>query len=182
MPRKPAPPKKPAKQRTKRPAVAPSDDPKVIQRICDLLSEGVPLRQILRENPGMPGPTVFYARLDPKSDQYSASTAELIARARVMGHDALAEECLQIANTPLEGSEITEDDKGTSVKRGDMLGHRKLQIETRLKLLAKWDPKRYGDKLAVGGADDLPPLKTVSDGDLLARIAALQAKVNGNQG
>ena len=28
-----------------------------------------------------------------------------------------------------------------------MLGHRKLQIETRLKLLAKWDPKRYGDKV-----------------------------------
>ncbi|HXD37446.1 MAG TPA: hypothetical protein VN624_12375, partial [Rhodanobacter sp.] len=31
-------------------------------------------------------------------------------------------------------------------RQEDMLGHRKLRIDTRLKLLAKWDPKRYGDK------------------------------------
>ena len=36
---------------------------------------------------------------------------------------------------------------GTETVVEDMLGHRKLQIETRLKLLAKWDPKRYGKKL-----------------------------------
>ena len=27
----------------------------------------------------------------------------------------------------------------------------KLRIETRLKLLAKWNPKKYGDKLALEG-------------------------------
>jgi hypothetical protein len=37
-----------------------------------------------------------------------------------------------------------------------MLGHRKLQIETRLKLLAKWDPKRYGDKLSLSGDKENP--------------------------
>jgi len=84
------------------------------------------------------------------------------ARARVTGFDAIAQEALIIADTPLEGIETTEDEKGTSIKRGDMLGHRKLQIETRLKLLAKWDPKRYGDKLAIGGADGLPSIKTES--------------------
>ena len=60
-----------------------------------------------------------------------------------------------------------------------MLGHRKLQVETRLKLLAKWDPKRYGEKLALGGADDLPPIKTMTDEQLAARVAALQRKVGG---
>jgi hypothetical protein len=32
-----------------------------------------------------------------------------------------------------------------------MLGHRKLQIETRLKLLACWDPKKYGNRTTLAG-------------------------------
>lgn len=90
-----------------------------------------------------------------------ANFAASIARARISGFDAIAAECLEIADTPLEGVETTTKPNGDiEEKRGDMLGHRKLQIETRLKLLAKWDPKRYGEKLAVGGADDLPAIKT----------------------
>lgn len=34
--------------------------------------------------------------------------------------------------------------------------HLKLRIDTRLKLLAKWDPKRYGDKQLVGSDPDNP--------------------------
>jgi hypothetical protein len=30
-----------------------------------------------------------------------------------------------------------------------MVEHRKLRIDTRLKLLAKWNPKKYGDKQAI---------------------------------
>jgi hypothetical protein len=37
-----------------------------------------------------------------------------------------------------------------------MLGHRKMQIETRLKLLACWNPKKYGNKVALGGDADNP--------------------------
>ena len=72
--------------------------------------------------------------------------AERIARARELGFDAIAEEALEIANTTVEGEtrKITED--GVEVTVADMLGHRKLQIETRLKLLAKWSPKRYGER------------------------------------
>jgi hypothetical protein len=39
-----------------------------------------------------------------------------------------------------------------------MLGHRKLRIETRLKLLACWNPAKYGTKVQVGG-DKENPLK-----------------------
>ena len=45
-----------------------------------------------------------------------------------------------------------------TVTEEDMLGHRKLQIETRLKLLAVWDPKRYGNKMQIGG-DGGDPIK-----------------------
>lgn len=136
-------------------AIAPSDDPVVIARICELLGEGVGLRTILREEPGMPAVTTFYTRLMKESAEFNPRTHELIAQARARGYDALAEECLLIANTPLEGQETTTDEKGTSIKKGDMLGHRKLQIETRLKLLAKWDPKRYGERLNMEHSGEL---------------------------
>lgn len=44
------------------------------------------------------------------------------------------------------------------------------------------NPRRYGDKVAVGGSDDLPPIKAASDEQLEARIAALQAKLNAKPG
>jgi hypothetical protein len=74
----------------------------------------------------------------------------MFARARLEGFDQIALDALRIADTQVEGVEITIDDMGkTTEKRSDMLGHRKLQVETRLKLLAKWDPKRYGDRVAL---------------------------------
>ena len=45
---------------------------------------------------------------------------------------------LEIADTPVEGSRTKTTDKGNEVTTEDMLGHRRLQVETRLKLLAKW--------------------------------------------
>ena len=83
-------------------------------------------------------------------------------RAREMGYDSLAEEALEISNTPHIGqkkvfsSGAGEDEDSMTVTEDDMLGHRKLQIETRLKLLAVWDPKRYGNKVQVGGDADNP--------------------------
>ena len=46
--------------------------------------------------------------------------------------------------------------KVVTIKKVDMLGHRKLQIETRLKLLAKFNPKKYGDKVVHSGDDENP--------------------------
>ena len=109
---------------------------------------------------------------DSRPEAVPATFSAEFAQARARGEDAIAADCLRIADTPLEGVEITTDEKGTTEKRGDMLGHRKLQIETRLKLLAKWNPKRYGDKVAVGGAEDLPPIKTDADPmDTARRVA-----------
>jgi hypothetical protein len=104
-------------------------------------------------------------------------------RARELGCHFLAEQCLQIADTPLEGVETTSKPGGiVEERRGDMLGHRKLQIDTRMRLIGKWAPKVYGDKLAIGGADDLPPvavvpldLSGVPLGELMTAIKARDA-------
>jgi len=124
--------------------------PELAAEICERLSNGEPLRQICRDE-HMPAWTAVYA--------WSAKDAELserIARAREMGFDAIAEETLLIADTPKWGTKETVGKDGSTVTREDMLGHRKLQIETRLKLLAKWDPKRYGDRIALAGDRENP--------------------------
>lgn len=83
--------------------------------------------------------------------------ASQYALAKEIGLDQLAEECLEIADAPLMGEEvITKADGGVEVRKGDMLGHRKLQIDTRLKLLSKLAPKKYGDLQQIehsGGVD-----------------------------
>ena len=127
------------------------------ERICAELSNGKPLRQICREM-GIDWSTVYGWR-----DRF-LDFGKRLQLARDMGEEAIAAECLEIADTPLEGVETTEeattvssvDDAGeltmqpatlTKTKRADMLGHRKLQIDTRLKLLAKWNPSKWGDKV-----------------------------------
>jgi hypothetical protein len=80
-----------------------------------------------------------------------ADLSTAIARARDIGYDALAEECLYIADNMHIGTKkvytsgAKEGEDSMTVTEEDMLGHRKLQIETRLKLLAKFNPKKYGE-------------------------------------
>lgn len=86
------------------------------------------------------------ARWMHADDQRSAR----VARAREAGCHALAEQCLQIADSPEFGIETTtKADGGVEEKRGDMLQHRRLRIETRMRLMGKWLPAIYGDKQQV---------------------------------
>lgn len=87
-----------------------------------------------------------------------------IAHAREVGYDALAEEALNIADTPVEGVRTeTAEDGAVKKTREDMLGHRKLQIDTRLKLLAKWNPKKYGDRQEVHHSGSVDLATTILD-------------------
>lgn len=141
----------------------------IADEICNRLSEGEPLRQICRDE-HMPAWRTVYDWIKADSE-----FAAHIAYARDLGFDAIAEEALEIANTPLVGEETEESNDGFKVKRGDMLGHRKLQIETRLKLLAKWSRKKYGEHIAteLTGADGGPV--QITDTERAAKITALLA-------
>ena len=116
---------------------------KLADEICLRISNGEPLRKICRDA-HMPGWVTVYNWMEKRP-----AFAERIARARVLGFDAIAEEALDIANTPVVGEEIEDDGEKVKVSKKDMLGHRKLQVETRLKLLAKWSPQKYGEKTSV---------------------------------
>lgn len=127
--------------------------------ICAEISEGKPLREICRER-GLAWSTIYQWRdAHPTFDV-------AIARARDMGMDAILEDTLFIANTPVVGVTKTHKADGSvEAKEEDMLGHRKLQIDTRLKLLAKWNPLKYGDKIeATLRGDPGAPVQLVVNG------------------
>ena len=126
-------------------------DPDIARRMCEQLSEGIPLREICRQE-GFPMWRTVYLWMSKDPELNTA-----IAHARDIGWDAMFEDCLRIADTPAMGEIVTDDGEKVTVKREDMLGHRKLQIETRMKMLAKFNPKRYGDKVVHAG-DDVNPV------------------------
>jgi hypothetical protein len=110
--------------------------------ILDCLSNGIPLAQAVKKV-GI-GLTTWY-----DWTYADAALAERFARARAAGHDIIATSTLEIAD---EQPPLTE--RG-SVDPG-FVAWQKNRIWTRLQLLAKWDPKRYGDKVTVGGDADNP--------------------------
>lgn len=148
----------------------------IANTICERISNGEPLKTMCRE-PGMPPWRTVYDWIRDKPDFAAA-----MERARELGADAIAAQCLEIADTPLTGEEITIRGKSKEIRKGDMLGHRKLQIETRLKLLAKWHPKKYGERTTLAGDPDAPlgagrPLENVSTETLHAALEKLGVKV-----
>lgn len=122
-------------------------DPDIAADICAHLSEGIPLREICSAA-GYPQWRTVYAWMERDPDLCAA-----IARARELGYDAIAEECLEIADDASD--DYTETEHGPRLN-AEHVQRSKLRIETRLKLLAKWNPKKYGERVALAGDADNP--------------------------
>ena len=75
--------------------------------------------------------------------------AARIAHARDLGYDAIAEDTLRIADDASNDymERLSEGEAAGYHFNGEHVQRSKLRIETRLKLLAKWSPKKYGDKV-----------------------------------
>ena len=117
--------------------------------VCEQIAKGVTMADICRQA-GMPDRQTIY--------DWSVADADFalrIARARDEGADVIAEQSLAIVDAPPERGPDGKIDAGS-------VAHAKLRAEHRLKLLAKWSPKKYGDKMAIGGADDLGPVQAVT--------------------
>jgi len=103
--------------------------PEVIQRLLDGIADGVTLRALCRED-GMPNWRTVYDWIEA-----DAELAAQVARARELGFDAIAEDVFDIADGTRAISEHVQLSK--------------MRIDTRLKLLACWNPKKYGSKATV---------------------------------
>jgi hypothetical protein len=103
--------------------------PEVEELIIEGLTDGVPLRVLCRQDDIPSWRTVYdWMNADP-------SFASRVAYARDLGFEALAEDILNIADDTPAVSENVQLSK--------------MRIDTRLKLLACWSPKRYGTKQTV---------------------------------
>jgi hypothetical protein len=111
------------------------------------ISDGKTLREFCRQE-GNPSPATVYAWID-KDQEF----ARRFARARELGEDAIAQECLAIADDASNDWETRKNKKGEEyiAPNPEMVLRSRLRVETRLKLLAKWNPKKYGDRLDVNG-------------------------------
>lgn len=98
--------------------------PELVMAVCEDVANGKTLTQAAAER-GTSGAAVRY-HLMKDADLFSHS-----ARAREIGCDAIADECIKIADDPeLDAAE------------------KRVRIDTRIRLIGKWS-QRYSDKLMV---------------------------------
>ena len=130
--------------------------------IVSRLSKGEPLAVICRDE-WLPCDDTVRNWADANAD-----FARDIARAREAGFDQIALDALAIADNTENDTKWVggEDGNERAVANSEWISRSKLRVETRLKLLAKWDPKRYGDKLDINNNHGVQD----SLADLMARI------------
>ena len=148
-----------------------------IEHILAEVSSGRSLWTVLEHDEGMPAHSTFW-----RWHMADEDLQDNLARARLNGVEVHMEKAVHIAENPQMGSVVTIkphfDKNGkmtgeiTEVRKEDMLGHRKLQIETLLKRAQMIAPRKYGPKLDLTTKGD----KIETDKDAVAvRAAALLA-------
>lgn len=131
-----------SKAPSKRPRGRPSKFTQAIaDELCRRVGAGETLASICREAHMPAVPTVNDWR---RADETFSSA---FGRARTEGFDAIAE---RLHHTARGKSAEEGGDSSGDVARD------KLIIDTDLKLLAKWDPRRYGDRLTHAGDPEQP--------------------------
>lgn len=127
------------------------DRSKAVPEICARMSGGESFASIRRDL-GIPRGT---------TDKWVAQVPEIKAAfqmARDEGYDAIADRLRETARGKGESTEDVQRDK--------------LIIDTDLKLLAKWDPRRYGDKVQLANHEGGELPSTHLSDDILMRIAS----------
>ncbi len=144
--------------RVKKSAVPVVYSERIADRICSRIAQGESLVNICKDA-GMPNRQTFMRWL--LEDKHEG-LRDNYARAREAQADYYAEQIIEIADTPLVGVKTKTNERGeVETTEGDMIEHRRLQVDARKWYASKVAPKKYGDKLAVGQADDLTPLTVV---------------------
>lgn len=117
--------------------------------------------------------TVYNWLLDLGTDENSPW-----ARARKTGTHVLADECLYIAD---DGTgDLIVDAEGNERTNTEVVQRAKLRIDTRLRLIGKWNRKDYGDKTAIiGGDEGDAPVQVTTNRDRAKAMAALLESTMG---
>lgn len=135
--------------------------------ICSRLAEGESLKSICKDEHMPANATVRSWALD-NVEGFSAQ----YTRARELGYSLLAEEMMAIADTPVIGSKTTSKATGIETTEGDMIEHRRLQVDTRKWMLSKMLPKVYGDKLSLEAEINVTQLTPEQRAKKIAKLTA----------
>jgi hypothetical protein len=109
--------------------------------ILELMREGLSLRKAAKAQEVTPSVFLRWVENDKQLEEQYAQ-----ARARML--DVQAEELEAIGEAAAKAKSATR------------VAGLRLQSDNRKWLLSKLAPKKYGEKVAIGGADDLPPVQT----------------------
>ena len=141
----------------RRPGAPSLYSPQLVERILDGLASGKSLRRICGRD-GVPSRDAVVDWLI----NYPEFSAQY-ARARDIGLDELADELLELGEsaTPLNANAV------------------RVNADIKKWYLSKLAPKRYGDQLAITGADGGPvQVAAVDDRELARRVALLLSQVS----
>lgn len=119
----------------------------MIAYVLAKIAEGNSVREIFANRIMIDGQrlcdrTTFFDWIDKDTEK-----ANQYARAMELRQEKIFEEILEIADTPQEGITKKETEKGIEITTGDMIQHRRLQVDARKWMLGKMNPKKYGDRL-----------------------------------
>lgn len=144
----------------------PGERAEIVEGALEAIANGSSLRTFILSR-GLKYNTVWEWLTDDKTE-----TPRAYARAKLAGTHALAEECLEIADDGAGDIIVNED--GTERTNTEVVQRAKLRIDTRLRLIGKWNRKDYGEKTTiVGGDEGDAPVQIVGDRDRAKAVAAL---------
>ncbi len=114
-------------------------------KICRRLAEGESLRAICADKAVPAISTVMGWLFDGNHNEFS----EQYARAREAQAEIRADEIVDIADD--DSNDFTADKDGKLVANSEHIQRSRLRVDARKWIAAKLLPKRYGDKLDLGG-------------------------------
>jgi hypothetical protein len=123
-----------------------------------------------------PAKSTVYGWLQSSHNQFDQKFTDDYERARDIRADHLFEKMINIANTPVLGETVKSGLLGDETTTGDMIQHRRLQVDTHKWVLSRMKPKKYGDKIetTITGGDK--PVQTVDYSKLSPEVLEELAK------
>ena len=123
---------------------------KLKDKIIELVSDGVSLNRVLKEDKSMPSRPTVFIWLNSNHKDFDLDFSNNYTRARKLRADHIFEELLLKADDLEEDVYVIDDKQFTN---HNVINRARLRVDTRKWILGKMDPKKYGDKLDLTTKD-----------------------------
>ncbi len=136
------------------------DRPSITEAICADLAEGLSLRQACAKD-GRPNKSTFLRWLE---EEGAGELRDQYARARERQAELMGDEILEIADDASNDWMVREgkaEEDSAFALNGEHVQRSRLRIDSRKWLMSKLAPKKYGDKVSIGGDENAAPIRVL---------------------